>query len=62
MREGDDFGVPFRCDICEQELLPCDHEWGDWKRAFSPPGQPEREIRFCQVADCGDAQYRALVA
>lgn len=59
MREGDDHGVPYDCDVCGEKLLPCDHEWEDtWNRAYTPEGQPPREIRFCKRPDCGECEYR----
>jgi hypothetical protein len=60
LRVGDDHGVPYYCDDCDGELLPCDHDFsgrdGEWRLAFTPEGDPPREIRFC--AKCGDAEYR----
>jgi hypothetical protein len=53
MREGDDHGIPYSCDTCGGDLLPCDHQWGDWVPAYDG-----REIRFCGAADCGEADYR----
>lgn len=63
MREGDDHGVPYSCDRCGDPLLPCDHVWeDDWNRAYTPEGQPERDLRFCHVPDCGEVEYRPAVA
>lgn len=53
IREGDDYGVSFRCDICDASLLPCDHEWTDWSVAFGGG-----EIRFCNMRDCGESEHR----
>ena len=61
MREGDDYGVPYSCDDCGEPLLPCDHDWEPkWSRAYTPGGQPEREIRFCRKEMCGEAEYRPV--
>lgn len=53
MREGDDYGVPFSCDRCQEPLAPCDHVWDDWAAAFGGG-----EIRFCRVPDCGESERR----
>lgn len=29
MREGEDYGVPYRCDVCDQELNPTTWEQGE---------------------------------
>lgn len=57
LREGDDHGVPWVCDECGEELLPCDHEWREkWNLAYTPEGQPPRDIDFCEK--CSEARYR----
>lgn len=62
LREGDDYGVPYHCDVCGEPLLPCDHDWEPkWSLAYTPPGDPEREIRCCRKPDCGEAEYRERV-
>lgn len=62
LREGADHGVPYHCDDCGEPLLPCDHDWEpDWRLAYTPAGEGEREIRFCRKPDCGEAEYRERV-
>lgn len=51
--EGDDYGVPFRCDYCDEPLIACEHEWGDWFASYDGG-----EIRFCGKNDCQLAEYR----
>lgn len=34
IREGDDHGVPYHCDLCDGPLTPCRHEWGEWHKWF----------------------------
>jgi hypothetical protein len=53
LREGDDAGIPYHCDMCDSAMLPCDHEWGEWMPAYDG-----RELRFCGVSDCQEAEYR----
>lgn len=48
LREGDDYGVPYHCDLCGEDLLPCGHEWGKWHDAFGGG-----RIRFCNK--CGES-------
>lgn len=61
MREGDDHGVPYSCDVCGEDLLPCAHEWNDWRPAFTPRGGSPQQVRFCTAGGCGEAEYRPLV-
>jgi hypothetical protein len=53
MREGDDYGVSYACDACGENLLPCDHQWGEWKSWFQGG-----EWRFCERADCLETERR----
>lgn len=53
MREGDDYGVPYDCDVCEGPLLPCDHEWGEWHPWYSGG-----EFRSCDKDGCGEMERR----
>lgn len=49
MREGDDWGVAYRCDTCDAELKPCEHKWGEWFDAYGG-GQ----MRGCD--ECGGSE------
>jgi hypothetical protein len=53
MREGDDHGIPYSCDVCGEDLKPCEHKWNEWRPAFGGG-----EIRFCTVNDCGESDRR----
>jgi hypothetical protein len=55
MREGDDYGVPYRCDTCGEKLLPCDHAWGEWM-AWWQGG----EWRACENAGCEEIERREV--
>jgi hypothetical protein len=57
MREGDDHGVPYSCDICDELLLPCEHEWGEWGPWFQGG-----EWRSCTRANCHEAEHRETIA
>lgn len=52
MVKEDDYGVPYACDVCGEELKPCDHEWGRWFAAFGGG-----EMRTCRK-NCGEAERR----
>lgn len=58
LREGDDAGIPWHCDDCGKELLPCDHDFSgsEWRLAYTPEGEPPQDIRFC--SKCEEAEYR----
>ncbi len=60
LREGDDHGIPYYCDDCGEPLLPCDHEWDEWRPAFRGINNDAlyHEIRFCTKYDCEEADYR----
>lgn len=51
--EGDDCGVPYRCDDCGEPLAPCEHEWGKWGAWFEGG-----EWRSCQKPGCQEIERR----
>ncbi len=53
LREGDDHGVPYRCDICDRPLTPCEHEFGEWR-----PWWCGGEFRICDKDACGETEHR----
>lgn len=55
MREGDDHGVPYCCDTCDEPLLPCDHEWGPWHRWYTGEGS----FRACTRDYCSEIERSA---
>jgi hypothetical protein len=53
LREGDDHGVPYHCDACDAELLPCEHTWSDWGPWFDGG-----EWRSCSQPHCSEIERR----
>lgn len=51
--EGDDYGIPYLCDRCGATLVPCEHEWGEW-RAWWSGG----EFRSCEQPHCDEIEQR----
>lgn len=44
---------PLWCDVCGEELAPCEHEWGEWG-GFVWGG----EYRVCNKDGCDQPEYR----
>lgn len=53
LREGDDHGVPYHCDSCDQKLVPCEHQWSIWR-----PWYAGGEFRLCERDGCGEVERR----
>lgn len=51
LREGDDHGVPYDCDICGKPLLPCEHEWSKWH-----PWYEGGSWRYCTKDACEEIE------
>jgi hypothetical protein len=51
LREGDDYGVPYACDVCDARLVPCNHKWGAWNRWYSGGS-----FRVCEKDGCGETE------
>lgn len=52
--DEEQYGFPYSCDICGEDLKPCEHDWEEvWHDASPEIHGPNMQINFCRKDFCG---------